>query len=276
MYKRVEAGHLLKEDNYVEKVNSCSSRLLLLGPAWSALAGFDPALAVYWPLDEGTGTVANDASGKGVNGTISAGPTWVTPGKIGTGALRFAAAGDVRGAHVAIDNRSFTIAMWVNPAIDDGSQILFSEQSSGANSVSLHLRLGGPASTDAPVNGIRMGFYNDDVDSPANVLQSNNWYHMTFWYDSTTKTPENLRQWRADRHADSRRTISWRRQALSAWAPGRAAATSRAWWMISMLYQKALSDQGDPEHHGGPVQQVPGRERQPGGWRHGRDRAMRR
>jgi len=86
--------------------------LLLLGPALSALAGLDPTLAVYWPLDEGVGTVATDMSGHGINGTISAGPTWVAPGKIGAGALRFTGTGDVRGPHVAIDNRSFTIRPW--------------------------------------------------------------------------------------------------------------------------------------------------------------------
>lgn len=35
---------------------------------------------VYWPLDEGTGTTATDASGNSRSGTITAGTTWVTPG----------------------------------------------------------------------------------------------------------------------------------------------------------------------------------------------------
>jgi hypothetical protein len=163
------------------------SCILLLGLAWSALAGYDPTLAVYWPLDEGKGTVATDATGKGINGTISTGPTWVTAGKIG-GALNFTGTGDVRGPHVAMDQRSFTIAMWVNPRLSaSGSQIVFSEQVSGANSVSMHLRLGGPASTDSPTNGIRFGFYNDDLNTSTNVIQSNNWYHLTFWYDWASK-----------------------------------------------------------------------------------------
>jgi regulation of enolase protein 1 (concanavalin A-like superfamily) len=139
-------------------------------------------------MDEGTGTIVNDLSGHGVNGTIAGGPAWTAPGKIGTGALRFTGAGDVRGPHVAIDSRSFTIAMWVNPTLPaSGSQIVFSTLSSNATSTSLHLRLGGPASTDSPVSGIRFGFYSDDLDSPANVLQSNTWYHLTFWYDWASK-----------------------------------------------------------------------------------------
>ena len=106
------------------------SCLLLFGAAWSALAGFDPSLAVYWPLDEGTGTVANDASGHGANGAISATPTWVTPGKIGASALRFTGNYQVLGPHIAMNGQSFTIAFWINPTLPaSGSQIMFSEVS---------------------------------------------------------------------------------------------------------------------------------------------------
>jgi hypothetical protein len=37
--------------------------------------GTDASTLGYWPLSEGTGTVANDGSGHGVTGTIK-GPTW--------------------------------------------------------------------------------------------------------------------------------------------------------------------------------------------------------
>ncbi|MCL5279087.1 MAG: discoidin domain-containing protein, partial [Planctomycetes bacterium] len=159
--------------------------LLLLGPAWSALAGFDPALAVYWPLDDEAGTIAHDMTVNANNGTISAGPTWATPGKIGSGALRFTGAGDVRGAHVALDNRSFTIAFWMNPTLPaSGSQIVFSTSQSSATQLNLHLRVGGPASTDSGgTNNLRFGFYNVDLDAPTNSIQSGNWQHVAFWYD---------------------------------------------------------------------------------------------
>jgi hypothetical protein len=152
----------------------------LLAPALSVLAGMDPALMVYWPLDEQSGNIAKDMSGKGNDGTVSAGPTWVA-GKL-NGALRFAAAGDVRGPYVPLNNRTFTIAMWINPVLG-ASQILFSQVQSSSTNLSMHYRLGGPSTTDAPVNGIRFGFYSNDLDSPANVLQSNNWYHVVFWYN---------------------------------------------------------------------------------------------
>ncbi len=34
--------------------------VLVVGPAWSALAGLDPSLALWLPFDEGEGTVAYD------------------------------------------------------------------------------------------------------------------------------------------------------------------------------------------------------------------------
>jgi len=37
-------------------------------------------LLAWWPLDEGAGTIANDFSGNGYNGTVSSGVTWLTGG----------------------------------------------------------------------------------------------------------------------------------------------------------------------------------------------------
>jgi hypothetical protein len=163
--------------------------LLLLGPAWSALAGLDPTLALYWPLDEGTGTIAYDMSGHGVNGTLVNGPAWVAPGKIGAGALRFNGSTTyVRGSYVPLNNRSFTVCMWINPALA-GSMIIFSERQTSATDTDMHFRIGGPSNGgDVPLNGVRFGFYSDDVDSPTNVLTTNTWVHLTFWYDQPSKT----------------------------------------------------------------------------------------
>ncbi|HPC93564.1 MAG TPA: discoidin domain-containing protein [Sedimentisphaerales bacterium] len=47
----------------------------------------DPSLIGWWTFDEGSGTVANDASGRGHNGTLRGGPTWVI-GRV-DGALLF-------------------------------------------------------------------------------------------------------------------------------------------------------------------------------------------
>ena len=48
-------------------------------------------LVGYWPMDEGSGTIAHDISGSGNNGTIN-GASWVAgnpPAGGGSGALQF-------------------------------------------------------------------------------------------------------------------------------------------------------------------------------------------
>ncbi|MGE5293342.1 MAG: LamG-like jellyroll fold domain-containing protein, partial [Solirubrobacterales bacterium] len=159
---------------------------LVLGPAWSALAGMDPDLAAWWPLDEGQGTIATDGSGKGNNGTITGGTaTWVE-GML-DGALKLTNSSYIAGPHIAFDNRSFTIALWINPILTGGSQVLVGQAVSGAANQSMHYRFGGDSSTDAPVRGVRMGFYSNDLDTPAGIFKDNTWYHVTFYYNYETK-----------------------------------------------------------------------------------------
>ena len=39
----------------------------------------------YYPLNEGTGTIAHDMSGNGHDGTLYNGVTWISPGYLGGG-----------------------------------------------------------------------------------------------------------------------------------------------------------------------------------------------
>ncbi len=69
-------------------------------------------LVGHWKLDDGSGTTAVDSSGKGHNGTLTGGSTWVT-GVVG-GALQFAASRYVDcGAAAAEVTGDFTLATWV-------------------------------------------------------------------------------------------------------------------------------------------------------------------
>lgn len=43
-------------------------------------SGSPTSLLASWPLDEGTGTIANDISGNGYHGTLSSGVTWAVGG----------------------------------------------------------------------------------------------------------------------------------------------------------------------------------------------------
>ncbi len=76
--------------------------------------GMDPSLVARWKLDDGSGTVAADASGNGNFGTLMNGPTWV-PGRTGT-ALSFDGVDDY--VRVPDDDAldmvgDFTISLWV-------------------------------------------------------------------------------------------------------------------------------------------------------------------
>jgi len=149
--------------------------ILVLGPAFSALAGLDPSLVAWWPLDEGAGTIAMDASGNGNDGTVEGGAVWV-PGVLGT-ALEFNGSNSyVNAPHISFNDRSFTIAMWINPGQTTSDHIFFAQVQSNALDTSLHFRViaGGT---------IRMGFYSNDLDSPGGIIEVDNWYHVALWYD---------------------------------------------------------------------------------------------
>jgi hypothetical protein len=76
-------------------------------------------LVGYWPFDEGTGTVANDASGNHNTGILSSAPAWVT-GKVG-GALNFNGSSNYVSVSTgpALTYNPITFATWVREA---GSQ----------------------------------------------------------------------------------------------------------------------------------------------------------
>ncbi len=158
---------------------------LVVGPALSALAGLDPDLVAWWALDEGQGTTAYDGSGKGNDATVQTGATWVA-GKL-DGGLKLGSSSYLSGPYISLNNRSFTIALWINPILTGGSQVLVGQAQTGATNQSMHYRFGGDSSTDAPVRGVRMGFYSNDLDSPAQLFKDNTWYHVTFYYNYETQ-----------------------------------------------------------------------------------------
>jgi len=78
-------------------------------------------LAGYWSFDEGSGSIARDASGNSNHGTLTNGPKW-TQGKSG-GALQFDGKNDYVncGDDASLDIAGgFTIEMWLYPHGDQG------------------------------------------------------------------------------------------------------------------------------------------------------------
>ena len=146
----------------------------------------EKGLLLYFPFEEGAGDKALDSSGNSNDGVIKGSPEWVASmDKFGK-ALQFDGTVVVTAPHIPFDNKSFTIMMWMNPVNDKRTEF-FTQNQSGATNLSLHLRLGGPAADSAPANGIRFGFYGNDLDSSVNVIKANTWVHLTFWYSLENK-----------------------------------------------------------------------------------------
>lgn len=145
------------------------SDLLLLANA-AGLVG-------YWPLDEGSGTVARDASGEGHNGTLSVGaPAWTT-GKIGN-AVRFNGSSGVNvpGVGTADFSNGMTMSAWFNPAVLAANTNIFA--SFGLPYLSAHV--GNKGFYSAQIGGTQRSI------GGTNVLSINNWYFIVGTYDGSS------------------------------------------------------------------------------------------
>jgi len=186
-YREIEimARDWLVEDDVIEPTTN------------PALAG---GLVAHYPLDEGTGTTAADASGKGHDGIFSptaaneGGITWITPGLMGTSAI------DVNGASgslidigtwdPAAGTGQLTLSLWVRWSglrigldqgligkrddwATDGLRFMFVIDTPGNNS-GIALRQFSAADTDVnSVNGIMLPYIG-------------RWAHVAATFDGTT------------------------------------------------------------------------------------------
>jgi len=100
---------------------------LVMGLAQVSLAAWDPntdaALAGWWKFDEGSGTTAKDSSGKGNDGTVNGGVSWV-PGWRGTGVEFDGTSGYVGTGKSLLNNAAdFTMCGWVKSQNANASRI---------------------------------------------------------------------------------------------------------------------------------------------------------
>jgi alpha-L-arabinofuranosidase len=84
------------------------------GTAADAGASDLPAASAHWTFDEGSGTVAADASGNAHTATLQDTAAWGT-GKIGAHSLSLTAGGNATATGPALDtSKAFSVAAWVN------------------------------------------------------------------------------------------------------------------------------------------------------------------
>ncbi len=129
---------------------------------------------LYLPCNEGKGDTVKDYSKYGNDGVIVGTVKWVE-GKFGS-ALEFTEQGEVKCPHIALNEKSMTVCLWVKPKLTGGSeQCVFTQTQVNATNTSLHYRI--------YTNGtIRMGFYSNDLDAVA-AAKKDEWMHLCFWLD---------------------------------------------------------------------------------------------
>ena len=107
------------------------------------LVGNEPGLVAYWPLNEGSGTIAHDKTNNAHHGTIQGNPSWevstlfVAPVPSSKPAITKESGKvlvfDANSQAIAVGSGAirpqgrFTIEAWVNPSSNAGKQIVFAE-----------------------------------------------------------------------------------------------------------------------------------------------------
>ena len=159
--------------------------VLLLSMAGSASAD----LVAHWAFDEGSGTVAHDASGKGHDGSFEGSPKWTSPGWNDIGwCLQFGGDNDrVTVEPFDLTGSGITLAAWINVTSfqDDARLISKSEGSgtpdhywamilsgSGENNLEFRLRTDTGATTRASA---------PDTED----LQADEWIHIALTWDAS-------------------------------------------------------------------------------------------
>lgn len=139
----------------------------------------DDELLLYLSFNEGKGEAVKDQSKQKNDAELVGDADWVD-GKFGK-AMHFEQAGEVKAPYIELNEKSFTVTMWVKPALSGGEQqCVFTQTQVNAKNTSLHYRIYN--------NGtVRMGFYGNDLDALA-AVEADKWAHICFWLDVKGKS----------------------------------------------------------------------------------------
>src|SRR5690242_1208336 len=70
---------------------ACALLMISAAPSSPITPALSPGLIAAYGFNEGSGTIAHDASGNGYQGTLVNSPAWSSPGKTGNSSLSFSA-----------------------------------------------------------------------------------------------------------------------------------------------------------------------------------------
>jgi len=151
----------------------------LLAFAQSEAQEITDDLVLAFSFEDGAGNAVLDRSFNGNDGKIEGNANWVD-GKLGK-ALQFDGETYVVAPHIPLDDRDFTVQLWVKSEMITEQETVFTQHELNAANLSLHLRL-------YNTGIVRMGFYSNDLDGPDSSVKKGQWHNLTFVFDQSNST----------------------------------------------------------------------------------------
>lgn len=150
--------------------------------------GRDSSLVGYWTFDEGSGSMAYDASGQGNNGVLKSSPTWTAAGSCKKGTcLTFSGSNYVNATSSASLNfgtGDFTAMAWVKTSVAGVQRIISKYDSVAGSGLTLY-----ETYSPGPLAGgnIWLGGY-DGIVNGSTSIPDNTWHHATLVFRRGTST----------------------------------------------------------------------------------------
>jgi hypothetical protein len=155
--------------------------------AWVPVAEAATGLVAHWRLDEGVGTVANDSSANGLDGSVEGAPAWVT-GRRGPSALEFGGENQrvVVANNVALEPSAVTVEAWVKRSGSPGQwRYIVAKGATGcvAGSYGLYSGIGGGLAFYVSSDS---GFSFTVSPDAGTGVWDGQWHHAAGTYDGST------------------------------------------------------------------------------------------
>jgi len=180
-------GPLEPDKTYYWRIDEFDGAVTHKGHVWSFTTvpiiepAADPNLIAWWTFDEASGDVALDWSGHGNHGVLF-GPSWVTPGLLGEGAVNFTGSSRVAIKNLTYegtDYREVTVGLWLRTTVWN-EQYIASFDRDQYWRLSIDLNGAGPGQI-----GWHVSTSNGIVDiSSATRIDNGAWHHACGVFDN--------------------------------------------------------------------------------------------